>query len=246
MRPAPRSMGDTAQVPFSAPARTADRTGSGSSASGLFLVTAAVALFGFAYGADSYAAGNGVLRPVLASALIQGGASQIAAAGVLKTGGPAVVAILVGLALNLRFMALGLVIASDLPTGRLRRLLSAHLVSDLPVGMAITERPAHRARLFFVVGFALWGAWVGGTLLGAIAGSTFNVSVLGADGAITASFVALAVEQIAGRRAAVVAAVAFAVTAVLLVWASGVAVLGGALAGLITERFLRVKPEAVT
>lgn len=236
-------MDDRAHVLISAPTKAEPGTGPHVSASGLFLVAAAVALFGFAYGADSYAAGNGVLRPVLASALIQGGASQIAAAGVLKVGGPPVVAILVGLALNLRFIALGLMIAPNLPTGRIRRLLSAHLVSDLPVGMAITERPAYRARLFILVGSLLWGAWVGGTLLGTVAGSTFNVSVLGADGAITASFVALAVEHIVGRRAAVVAAVAFTVTSVLLVWASGVAVLGGALAGLITERLLRVRPE---
>ena len=47
-------------------------------------MSAAVALFGFAYGADSYAAGDGILRPVLASLLIQGGASQIAAAGILR------------------------------------------------------------------------------------------------------------------------------------------------------------------
>jgi predicted branched-subunit amino acid permease len=235
-------MGDTAHAAASVPATTEHRTSPATSASGLFLVTAAVALFGFAYGADSYAAGDGILRPVLASALIQGGASQIAAASVLRMGGPAIAAILVGLALNLRFMALGLVIAPDLPSGRLRRLLSAHLVSDLPVGMAITERPASRARTFFLLGFALWGAWVGGTLLGAIAGRTFNVSVLGADGAITASFVALAVEQIAGWRTAVVAVVAFAVTAALLAWAAGAAVPGGALAGLVTERVLRARP----
>jgi hypothetical protein len=51
------------------------------------------------------------------------------------------------------------------------------------------------------------------------------------------------VEQIVGWRTAVVAAVAFAVTAALLAWATGAAVPGGALAGLATERVLRARPE---
>ncbi|MDX6337450.1 MAG: hypothetical protein QOG05_4790, partial [Streptosporangiaceae bacterium] len=49
-------------------------------------------------------------------------------------------------------------------------------------------------------------------------------------------------EQIAGWRTAVVAVVAFAVTAALLAWAAGAAVPGGALAGLVTERVLRARP----
>jgi predicted branched-subunit amino acid permease len=220
-------------------------TGHQSSASGIFLMTAAVALFGCAYGADAYASGQGLLKPVLASALINGGASQIAASGVLRTGGPAVAAILVGLALNLRFLALGIVISPSLPHGRATRLLSSQLVSDLPVGVAIGERLSHRWRIFLITGALLWGAWVGGTLLGAAAGRMFNVAAIGANGAITASFISLTVDQVSGWRAAGIAAVAFTVTALLLPFTPGAAVLAGAAAGLAADRLAIPRPGEV-
>src|SRR5690606_28590507 len=86
----------------------------------LALLAGAVGLFGLAYGADSVQNGSDILMPILASTFIMGGASQIAAEGILNGGGADVFAVLVGIALNLRFVALGLMVAPFMPAGRLR------------------------------------------------------------------------------------------------------------------------------
>jgi predicted branched-subunit amino acid permease len=218
------------------------------SKSGLLLLTMAVTLFGIAYGADCYAAGAGILGPVMTSFLVQGGASQIASDNILRSGGSPFAAILVGMALNLRFMALALVIAPDLPKARLPRILSAYLISDIPVGVAITQGGGSRARIFILIGALAGSAWIFGTLLGtllgAVAGNQFEVSALGADGAISAAFVALAMSHISNRRSVLVAVCSFGATVALMVWSKpGLAVLGGTSVGLIAERLLRLPLE---
>jgi predicted branched-subunit amino acid permease len=220
-------------------------TGRVHSKGSLFLLTAAVVLFGIAYGADSAAAGNGILLPTLTSLFVQGGASQIASEGVLRSGGGALAAIVVGMALNLRFMALALVIAPDLPTRKIVRLVAIYLISDIPVGLAIaTPDRRARPRVFLEVGILAASAWIGGTLIGTIVGSAFDVSILGADGAIAAAFVALAIGNIKGVRTTVVAVVSFGVTAGLLaVTEAGIAVLGGAIVALVVERLTRARDD---
>lgn len=215
------------------------------STGGLLLLGAAVALFGVAYGADSVAAGGGILRPVLTSLFVQGGASQIAADGILQGHGAPLVAIVVGMALNLRFMALALIISPDLPRGRLRRLLGIYLISDIPVGLALATVPGRRrSRVYIVVGVLAASAWVAGTLIGTFVGAAFDVSALGADGAIAAAFVALAFGHISGIRTILIALVSFAVTIALMgIIEAGFAVLGGAAAALVVEGVSR-RPAA--
>ncbi|MCB8877278.1 AzlC family ABC transporter permease [Acidisoma silvae] len=216
----------------------------GFSPTGLLLLTLAVALFGIAYGADSYAEGGGVLGPVLTSFLVQGGASQIASQGVLRSGGSALAAILVGMALNLRFMALALAIAPDLPKAALPRMLAAYLISDIPVGVALTQSGPSRGRLFILVGILAGGAWVGGTLIGTLVGAQVDVAAFGANGAIIGAFVALAMTHIRNRRTIAIALCSFAATIALMLWvSSGISVLGGAACGLIVERLWPPLPK---
>jgi predicted branched-subunit amino acid permease len=182
-----------------------------------------------------------VLRPVLESLFVNGGASQIGSEDVLRGHGPAVIAILVGLALNLRFMALALLVSPDLPTGRLARLVSIYLVSDIPVGLALATARGHsRTRVYLEVGILAAAAWVAGTLAGTLIGNTFSVSSLGADGAIAGAFVALALGNIHSARSVLIAVVSFGVTLVLMtVMASGFAVLCGSAAALVVEGLSR-------
>jgi predicted branched-subunit amino acid permease len=217
-----------------------ERPGSSSRGS-LLLLTAAVVLFGVAYGADSVTAGGGILRPVLTSLFVNGGASQIASEGVLRGHGTVLIAIVVGLALNLRFMALALLISADLPTGRILRLISIYLISDIPVGLAIaTPAGPKRRRVYLEVGVLAAAAWVVGTLVGTLLGNTFDVSALGADGAIAGAFVALALGNIRNRRSILIAVVSFGVTlALMTVMDAGFAVLCGAAAALVVEAFTR-------
>lgn len=208
---------------------------------GLALLAAAVLLFGVAYGADAVAAGGGLLRPVLTSLFVQGGASQIASEGILRAHGSPLIAIVVGMSLNLRFMALALLIAPELPATGIRRLVSIYLISDIPVGLALAApRGRARSRVYLEVGVLAASAWVVGTLIGTLAGTVFDVTALGADGAIAAAFVALAFGNIRNGRAVVIALVSFGVTVALMTEVeAGFAVLGGAAAALVVEAFTR-------
>jgi len=210
----------------------------------LALLTGAVVLFGMAYGADSFAAGNGILMPVIASTFIVGGASQIATEAVLRGDGSSVTAVLIGLALNLRFVALGLIISPYLPTQRVKRLFASHLVSDHPVSFSMLETPERRKRSYILIGLLMWGAWVGGTLIGAVAGSAFDAAAFGADGAIAAGFIALAVDQVAGRKSVITAIVAFATSMILMIWVeSGIAVVGATVVAIVVGRAIGVHKE---
>jgi predicted branched-subunit amino acid permease len=145
------------------------------------------------------------------------------------------------MALNLRFMALAMLISPDLPSGRLLRLVSIYLVSDIPVGLSLAkpEGPA-RTRAYLEVGVLAAAAWVGGTLTGTLIGDAYDVSRLGADGAIAAAFVALALGNIDGARSTAIAVVSFGVTlALMTVIASGFAVLCGSAAALVVEALTR-------
>jgi predicted branched-subunit amino acid permease len=90
----------------------------------------------------------------------------------------------------------------------------------------------------------MWGAWVGGTLIGTIAGSAFDAAAFGADGAIAAGFIALAVDQVAGRKSVITAIVAFATSMILMLWVeSGIAVVGATIVAIIVGRAIGVHKE---
>ena len=225
-------------------ANLADTATPANSRVSLTLLTGAVVLFGMAYGADSFAAGNGILMPVVASTFIVGGASQIATEAVLRGDGSPVTAVLIGLALNLRFVALGLIISPYLPTQPLKRLFASHLVSDHPVSFSMLETPERRKKSYLLIGLLMWGAWVGGTLIGAVAGSAFDAAAFGAYGAIAAGFVALAVDQVAGRKSVITAIVAFATSMILMIWVeSGIAVVGATVVAIVVGRAIGVHKE---
>lgn len=208
---------------------------------GIALLSVAVVLFGVAYGADSVASGNGVLRPVVASLVILGGAAQIAAEGVVDAGGGNLPAVLVGAALNLRFVGFGIAIAPALTVVGLRRLLAIHLIGDHSVGVPLQEPSETRQRRFFAIGILMWVAWVAGTAIGVVAGSALDADLLGADGAIAGGFIALTLSQITDVRTVVVTLIAFGSTLVIMALSdAGLAVVGGGAAGVTVERFWRV------
>jgi predicted branched-subunit amino acid permease len=63
----------------------------------------------------------GSVAPIVMSAIVFAGSAQFAATAVLAADGGAGAAILAGILLNMRFLAMGIALAPSLPAGRWRR-----------------------------------------------------------------------------------------------------------------------------
>ena len=86
-------------------------------------------------------------------------------------------------------------------------------------------------------GLMFYVLWVGGTVVGTVAGELFDPEAIGLDAAFPALFLALLAPYLRRRRALVVALVAAAITLVLLpVAPPGVPIVAASLACLIGLR----------
>lgn len=183
------------------------------------LVSAAGGVVGVSFGAIAVAGGLPVWVPVVMSLVVYAGSAQFSAVGVLLAGGGPVAAAATGLLLNTRTAAFSLAIAESIGTGRVARLVGAHLVTDETVAFALAQRdPARRRAAFWLSGVALFAVWNLGVLLGALAGTALgDTATYGLDAAFPAVLVALvlpALREDAGLRRAALpgAAVALALT----------------------------------
>jgi 4-azaleucine resistance transporter AzlC len=200
----------------------------------------AVALVGFgvSYGVLARSAGMGILAPIVMSATTFAGSAQFAAASILGTGGGVLAAVVAATLLNSRYMPIGLSVAPVSHGSFWRRLLRAQLVID--ESWAIGNMGGGRYDLERIVGagLVLYGAWVGSTVAGVLAGDLVgDPARLGLDAAFPALFLALLAPQLGDRRA-VVAGVAGAAIALVLVpfSAAGVPVIAASAACLIGTR----------
>jgi 4-azaleucine resistance transporter AzlC len=207
------------------------------------LVCLADAIVGVSFGALSVACGLRPWVPVSMSVLIFAGGAQLAAVGVVLSGGSAVTAVVAGLVLNARLLPYGFAVA-DVTGPRWRtRLAGAHMVIDESVAFALTQRDRPRRRAaFWICGLALFVCWnlavAGGVLAGSVISDT---GAFGLDAAFPAVLVALVLPSLTdrGTRNAALAGAVIAVS-VTPVLPAGLPVLL-ALAGLV----LAARPPAV-
>lgn len=173
-------------------------------------------LFGFSFGVFADAAGFGAAATVVMSATTFAGSAQFAAASVLDTGGTVVAAVLAAVFLNVRYAAMSIVVASIFPGGRLRRLAESQLIVD--ESWALSGRSGRFEWPILVgAGLLLYVFWVSSTLLGALLGDALgDPESLGLDAAFAALFLALLVPYVRDRRAGEAAALAAAITVVLI------------------------------
>jgi 4-azaleucine resistance transporter AzlC len=177
----------------------------------------AVAAFGLTFGVLSRDAGLGGIAAVAFSATTFAGSAQFAAASVLSAGGTLAAAIAAAVLLNARYLPIGLSVAPSLRGPTWQRALRAQLVVDESWAVSHLGGGRYDPRLLLGAGLTLYGAWVGGTAVGAAAGSVLgDPETLGLDAAFPALFLALLAGQVRGRRG-MVAAVAGASIAVALV-----------------------------
>jgi len=177
----------------------------------------------------------GSVAPIVMSVVVYAGSSQFAALAALAAGAAAPTAILGGLLMNLRFLAMGFAVAPSFSGGPLKRALKGQTVVD--ASFAIGNQGAGRFDEAMVVGSSIpqFVPWVAGTAVGTLAGSWVgDIEALGLDAMFPAFFLALLAGELRNGRAIVVALLAAALTLALVpAVPAGIPVLAAAGAALL-------------
>jgi 4-azaleucine resistance transporter AzlC len=196
-----------------APAPSRDRLAAGIRAG--LPYGAASLLLGFSFGVLARPL-MGPVATIVMSAIVFAGSAQFAALAVLSAGGGAPAAIVAGMLLNLRFVPMGIAIAPSLRAGPLGRALRGQALVD--ASWALANRGGGRFDIDFLLGstMAQYPAWVGGTVLGALAGGLIgNPRSLGLDAIFPAFFLGLLVAELRRPQARPVAALGAVIALVL-------------------------------
>jgi 4-azaleucine resistance transporter AzlC len=166
-------------------------------------LAAAVALFGISFGVLAVTtSGLGAVPAIVMSATTYAGSAQFAAASVLASGGQTAAAIAAALLLNARYLPIGISVARFLSGSVLVRFVKGQFVIDESWALAARGDGTFDARRLLGAGILIWVAWVGGTIIGTIAGEALgDPRALGMDAAFPALFLALLVGQLRSRRA---------------------------------------------
>ena len=177
----------------------------------------------------------GKVAPIVMSTIVFAGSAQFAALSALSAGAAAATAILAGVLMNLRFLAMGFAVAPSLRGGRWRRVLKGQALVD--ASWALANRGGGRFDDSMLVGATIPQAvgWIGGTIAGVLLGGAIgDPEKLGLDAVFPAFFVALLVHEVRGGRAVVAAILAAAITLTLLPFVpAGIPVLAASAAALV-------------
>lgn len=191
-------------------------------------------LVSLSFGVVATDAGFSGPAAVVMSAIVFAGSAQFAALAVLAHGGAAGAAVVAAALMNSRFLPMGIALAPSLPGGALRRALQGQTVVDSSWAMA--ARPGGGFDRWFLFGASVpqYVTWVGGTLLGMLAGDVVgDTDALGLDAVFPAFFAALLVSEIRGGRPWSVAAGGGLIALLLVpVAPAGVPVLAASVAAL--------------
>ena len=121
------------------------------------------------------------------SATTFAGASQFAAASVMRDGGSVLAAVGAAVLLNARYLAIGFATAPAFEGSRLRRFFESQLIVDEAWAVAQVGGGRINRRLLVGAGLTLFPCWVGGTALGVLGGDILgDPKKLGLDAAFPA------------------------------------------------------------
>jgi 4-azaleucine resistance transporter AzlC len=183
----------------------------------------------------------GVIAPIVASGVVFSGSAQFALADVLGAGGSALAAISAAVLVNARFAVMGVAVASTLEGGRLRRAFEAQATVD--ASWALANRGGGRFDREILIGATLpqYAAWVGGTVVGVLAGDSIDPDALGLDVLFPAFFLGLLIEELrSGREHIAAAGIAAGVALVLIPFVPpGVPIIAACVGALIGLRRAR-------
>jgi len=200
----------------------------------------AVAAFAFAFSFCVLAPASGIdsVEAIFMSATTFAGSAQFAAASILGVGGGIASAIVAATLLNARYAPISVSVAPIFVGGRLRRLLESQLIVDESWAMSRGPDGRYDRRLLVGAGLVLYVCWVGGTVVGAIAGEALGEPAsLGLDAAFPALFLAILVTQVHSRRALAAAVLGGTIALALVpVAPAGVPIVAAAAACLLGWR----------
>jgi 4-azaleucine resistance transporter AzlC len=180
----------------------------------------------------------GAVAPIVMSVIVFSGAAQFAALSVLAAGGGAAAAIVAGLLLNLRFLPMGFAVAPSLRGRPFARALQGQALVDASFAIASRgDGSFDRERLLGATIPQAIG-WIGGTAVGALAGSVFgDPETLGLDGVFLAFYLTLLVAEVRDRETLLAAGLGALITLALMPFAPpGVPVVAAAAAALLGLR----------
>ena len=197
----------------------------------------AVAAFAFAvsFGVLARASGIGAGETIVMSATVFAGSAQFAIVSILAVGGGIASAILAAILLNARYAPISVSVAPIFLGSRLRRLLESQLIVDESWAMSRHSDGRYDRRLLVGAGLILYACWVGGTVIGALAGEALgDPADLGLDAAFPALFLAILVTQVHSRRALAAAVLGGTIALALIpVAPAGVPIVAAAAACLL-------------
>lgn len=173
-------------------------------------------LFGASFGLLAQSAGMSTVAAIVMSATTFAGAAQFAAGSILAQGGGALAAVVAAVLLNARYVPISVTVASIFPGRAARRLVESQLIVD--ESWALSGRSGRfEYPILIGAGLLLYPIWVGGTAIGALAGSALgDPNDYGFDAAFAALFLSLLRPYLRTRRALGAALLSAAVTLTLL------------------------------
>jgi 4-azaleucine resistance transporter AzlC len=194
--------------------------------------------FGASFGVLARASGIGSAPAIVMSATTFAGSAQFAIASILGAAGGVVSAIVAAILLNARYAPISVSVAPVFVGGPVRRLLESQLIVDESWAMSRREDGRYDRKLLVGGGLLLFACWVGGTVIGVLAGDALgDPADVGLDAAFPALFLAILVTQVHDRLALAAAVLGGLISLVLLPIApAGVPIVAAAAACLLGWR----------
>lgn len=180
----------------------------------------------------------GGLEAIVFSAIVFAGTAQFASLAVLADGGGAETAIVAGILLNSRFLAMGFAFGPSTTGSALSRALQGQAVVDASWAMANRGDGTFDRDFLLGASAAAYPAWVLGTVIGVFAGDLLgDPKTFGLDALFPAFFLGLLVAEARDRPAMVVAIVGAAIALALTpLTPPGVPIIAASLAVLVGAR----------
>jgi 4-azaleucine resistance transporter AzlC len=195
-------------------------------------------LVSLSFGVLARDAGFSALAAIVMSAIVFAGSAQFAALSIVAAGGGIAAAVAAAAMMNSRFLPMGIALAPSLPGGPLKRAAQGQPVVDASWAMAASPDGSFDRWFLFGATAPQYVTWVGGTLVGALAGGALgDPDRLGLDALFPTFFLALLLAELREPRARPVAVLGGIIALALVpVAPAGIPVLVASTAALLGLR----------
>jgi 4-azaleucine resistance transporter AzlC len=195
-------------------------------------------LVSVSFGVLATDAGLSPLAAIVMSAIVFAGAAQFAAIAIVAAGGGIGAAIGAAAMMNARFLPMGVALAPSLPGRALVRAAQGQTVVDSSWAMAAQGDGRFDRWFMFGASAPQYVTWLGGTIVGALAGDVLgDPENLGLDAVFPTFFLALLIAELRAGRGRGAAALGALIALVLVPFTPpGIPVLAASLASLIGLR----------